>query len=160
MTDILTSLQASGPAAWVRESFSIWAMPTVMTAHTLGLALLVGSSWAFDLRVLGVGRSIPLAPLRTLFPLMWAGFWINAATGTLLFAADAVQRGTSPLFLTKMGFVALGVVTLVLIRRHVYGEGADPTRVSGTARAIAMVSIVAWTGAITAGRLLAYLVGF
>jgi hypothetical protein len=160
VTDILTSIEASGLAKWVRESLSIWSMPMIITAHTVGLALLVGSSWAFGLRVLGVARSIPLAALRTLFPVMWAGFWINAVTGALLFSADAVRRATSPLFLTKMAFVAVGMATLVLIRRHIYGKAADSNHVDGKARVLAIVSIVVWAAAITAGRLLAYLVDY
>ena len=160
MTEVLASLQESGFATWLRESESIWALPTVLTVHTIGLGVLVGSAFAFDLRVLGMARSIPLAPLVTLFRVMWIGFWVNAATGVALFVADASRKGTSPTFLTKMTFVATGVVTLVLIRRHVYGKDADPIRVSSTARLIALVSIVAWSAAISAGRLLAYIVEF
>ena len=160
MTEVLASLQASGFATWLRESESIWALPTVLTVHTIGLGILVGSAFAFDLRVLGMARSIPLVPLRTLFRVMWFGFWINAITGVALFVADASRKATSPTFLTKMTFVAIGVVTLVLIRRHVYGPGADPDRPSSTARLIALVSILAWSAAISAGRLLAYVVEF
>ena len=160
MTEVLASLQESGFATWLRESESIWALPTVLTFHTIGLGILVGSAFAFDLRVLGIARSIPLVPLRTLFRVMWFGFWINAVTGVALFVADASRKATSPTFLTKMTFVAIGVVTLVLIRRHVYGPAADLDRPSSTARLIALVSILAWSAAISAGRLLAYVVEF
>ena len=158
MTDLLVSLQESGLSTWLRESDSLWALPTILTLHTLGLGVLVGSSWAFDLRVLGIGRTIPLAPYRTLFKIMWFGFWINFVTGMLLFAADAARKAGSTLFLLKMLFVIIGVVMLVLIRKHVYTtDGAPAEPVSGTAKALAVVSIAAWTAAIGAGRLLAYL---
>ena len=160
MTEVLASLQASGFATWLRESESIWALPTVLTVHTIGLGVLVGSAFAFDLRVLGMARSIPLPPLATLFRVMWVGFWVNAATGVALFAADASRKGTSPTFLTKMTFVAIGVVTLVLLKRHVFDRNATPGSVSSTARLLALVSIVAWSAAISAGRLLAYIVEF
>ena len=160
MTEVLASLQASGFSTWLRESESIWALPTVLTVHTIGLGVLVGAAFAFDLRVLGMARSIPLAPLTTLFRIMWAGFWINLVTGVALFAADASRKATSPTFLTKMTFVAIGVVTLVLIKRHVYVKGADPDGISSTAKLFALVSIVSWTAAISAGRLLAYVVEF
>lgn len=158
--DMLVWLESSGMAVWLRESETIWALPMVLTVHTLGLAVLVGSSWALDLRLLGVASRIPLAPLRTLFRPMWIGFWVNAVTGALLFASDAAGKGASLMFLAKMVFVAAGVVTLVRIERDVYGPGADPEKVSDTARILALVSIVAWAAAITSGRLLAYVVEF
>jgi hypothetical protein len=160
MTEVLASLQQSGLSVWLRESESIWALPTILTVHTLGLGVLVGSAFAFDLRVLGMGRSIPLVPFATLFRIMWFGFWINTVTGVMLFMSDAVRKSTSPTFLTKMACVALGVGTLVLLKRHVYGKEAKPDGVSRTAQWLALASIVVWCAAIGAGRLLAYVVEF
>lgn len=74
----------------------------------------------------------------------------------MLFAADAEAKSTQGLFLVKLLFVATGVVTIVLIRRHVYGANADSVVVSGTAKGLAILSLVVWVAAITAGRLLAY----
>ncbi|MBM3820063.1 MAG: hypothetical protein FJW14_13735 [Acidimicrobiia bacterium] len=120
----------------------------------------MGAAFAFDLRVLGMGRSIPLAPLATLFRIAWFGFWINTVTGVLLFMSDAVRKSTSPTFLTKMAFVALGVATLVLLKRHVYARDAGQDGASSTAKMLALGSIVMWCAAIGAGRLLAYVVEF
>jgi hypothetical protein len=157
MMDLLAWLENTTVATWIREGQStIWAYPTVLTLHTFGLMVLVGASVTLDLRLLGVATSIPLAPMRTLFRLMWAGFWINTVTGLLLFAANATTRATSPLFLTKLLLVALGVVTMVLIERSVYGTGAPTTTAGRSGRLLAAASIVIWTAAITAGRLLAY----
>ena len=161
--EILTSLQSTALSAWIRESASILAFPGILTLHTFGLGLLVGASAVFDLRLLGVGGRVPLAPMRTLFTIMWVGFALNAVTGTALFVADAERRGTSLLFLLKLALVAAGVATIVLIRREVYGgtrrqpEDADHAAVSATARILAVVSLVVWASAITAGRLLAYI---
>ena len=141
---MLESLEGSALSVWLRESTSVWAYPTVLTLHTFGMGLLAGASMAFDLRLLGIARRIPLNALRLLFPLMWSGFWVNAVTGSMLFAANATTRGTSVLFLMKMSFVALGVVTIVLLKRN-------PTKL------LAVASLVLWLAAITAGRLLAYL---
>ena len=141
---MLESLEGSAFSVWLRESTSVWAYPTVLTLHTFGMGVLAGASMAFDLRLLGIARRIPLNVLRLLFPLMWSGFWVNAVTGSMLFAANATTRGTSVLFLMKMSFVALGVVTVVLLKRN-------PTKL------LAVASLVLWLAAITAGRLLAYL---
>jgi hypothetical protein len=155
-TLMLTSLENSALSQWLLGSNSIWAYPTVLTLHTFGMMVLVGAALMLDLRLLGFGRGIPLGSMRTLFRLMWIAFWLNAVTGSMLFAADATKRGTSVIFLVKLLLVALGVVTIVLIRRNVYGANAEPVTVSGTAKLLAIASILVWTAAITTGRLLAY----
>lgn len=157
MMDLLAALEASAFSTWLRESSTIWAYPAVLTLHTLGLALLVGANWALDLRLLGAADSIPLGALVRSFPIMWVGFWINAISGVLLFAADATTKGTTLLFMSKLVLVAAGVVVIVLTRREVYGDGLEPPAVTGTARVLAVLSIVIWVAAIAAGRFMAYI---
>lgn len=152
---VLDWLETTGLSIWVREGESIWAFPTVLTLHTFGLALLVGANAIIDLRLLGIGRRIALAPLRSLFGIMWAGFWLNAVTGSLLFAADATTRGTSTFFFAKLVFVAIGVATMISIKRSVFD--APPDAKAGSPKLLALVSLAAWTAAITTGRLLAYI---
>jgi hypothetical protein len=154
--NILSSLEASSFSMWLLGSNSIWAYPTVLTLHTFGMMVLVGASAMLDLRLLGFGRGIPLDSIKPLFRVMWAAFVLNAVTGSMLFAADATKRGTSVIFLVKLLLVAAGVVTIVLIKREVYGKNPSPVTVSGTARLLAIASLLVWSAAITAGRLLAY----
>jgi hypothetical protein len=47
---------------------------------------------------------------------------------------------------------------LLPLRAHLSRSDAEQHEVSGRTRLLAIVSILAWAGAITAGRLLAYLV--
>ena len=158
MMPLLASLEGSGFSTWLLGSDSIWAFPTVLTLHTLGMMVLAGASAALDLRLLGIGGRIPLGSLRPLFPLMWGGFWLNLVTGSMLFIADATTKGTMPMFFVKLAFVAAGTATVVLIRREVYGADPEPSSVSGAGRLLAVASLGAWMSAITAGRLLAYVV--
>ena len=155
--DWLTTLESTRAAAWLRESGSIWAYPTVLTLHPTGMAALVGANWALDLRILGVGGGVPLGALRTLFTAMWIGFWLNAVTGVMLFAADATTKGTTTVFVVKMALVALATIAAVLMKRSVYGATLEPVVVPAAARVLAVASIGLWIGAITAGRLMAYL---
>jgi hypothetical protein len=155
MIDFFTWLEGSAFSTWVREAPTIWAFSTILTLHTFGMGVLVGASALLDLRLLGIGRTMPLGPLQSLYRIMWSGFWLNLVTGSMLFAADATSRGTQWLFFVKMLFVATGVATMVLIRRQVYGTQTEPV-VNGSTRMLAAVSLVAWVVAITAGRLLAY----
>jgi hypothetical protein len=61
-----------------------------------------------DLRVLGVARGVPLTELKRFVPLMWIGFWLNAASGALLFLAFPTKALTNPVFYIKM-FLILGL---------------------------------------------------
>ena len=145
MTDFFLWLEVSALATWVREAPSIWAYATVLTLHTFGMGVLVGASAVLSLRLLGVGGAMPLAPMRLLFRVVWVGFWINLATGTLLFMADATTRGTQLLFIVKLMFVAVGVASVVQIERRLYSANTEPVAVSGTVRGLAFLSLVLFT---------------
>jgi hypothetical protein len=153
---VLAWLEASSLSTWVREGETIWAFPTILTLHTFGMGLLVGCSLVISLRLLGIGRRLSIAPLRSLFTVMWGGFWLNLITGSLLFAADATRRGTDPLFMTKLVFVAIGVSTVVLIRRNVFDAPDPSAAAAASGKMLGIVALTAWTAAVTAGRLLAY----
>ena len=155
---ILVWLESNPLAVWVHESPSVWAQPTVLTLHTMGMAVLVGASWVLDLRLLGISRNIPLSAFRWVFRAVAIGLIVNVVTGALLFAQRATTWGTSIPFLIKMGLVIASVATLLPIRSHVLRSDAEQREVSGSTRLLAIASILAWSGAITAGRLLAYLV--
>ena len=116
MTELLASIEASPFSTWLRESPSVWAYPTVLTLHTLGLGVLVGANWMVDLRVLGFARAIPLGVLARAFPIMWAGFWLNAATGALLFVADPT-KATTTIFMWKLAIIAAAVMMLMMLKR-------------------------------------------
>ena len=154
---LLLWVENSSLGSWVRESSSLWAYPTILFAHTVGLGFLVGMNTAVDLRMLGFARRIPLAPMERFFPVMWFGFWVNAISGTLLLIADASTKLINPVFYIKMAFVTLAVVNMVLIRRRVFREPELPTLPLPTsAKVLAATSLFFWAGAITAGRLMAY----
>jgi hypothetical protein len=156
MMQVLASLEGSGFGTWLRESGSIWAYPAVLTLHTLGLGVLVGASSVLDLRLLGFAPRIPLEPLRRLFPIMWAGFWLNAITGVALFVADATTKGTTIVFMAKLGIIALAVVLIYRIKGGVYGRDATAPQTTLTVRAMAAASLVLWAAAIATGRYMAY----
>jgi hypothetical protein len=153
----LASIENTALATWVRESGSLLAYPAILFLHTVGLGFLVGLNAAIDLRILGAARRLPLAPMESFYRIMWAGFWVNATSGTLLLMADATTKLMNRVFYIKMTFVFLAVLNMVLIRRRVFRDPAiDTARVAGFGRALAVTSLLFWAGAITAGRLMAY----
>jgi hypothetical protein len=156
MMELLATLENSGFGTWLRESPSIWAYPAVLTLHTLGLGVLVGGNAVLDLRLLGWSKAIPLAPLEKLFPVMWIGFWVNAISGVALFVGDATTKGTTWVFMTKLGIIVLGVLLLLALRRTVYGHGDAAAVETPTSRGLAAASLMLWFLAIVTGRYMAY----
>src|SRR4030095_8615344 len=118
--EFLSLIDNSAFSVWVRESSSIFAYAGILFLHTVGLAIVVGISAMIDLRLLGVASDLPIAPLERFFPIMGAGFWINAVSGSILLAQDATTKFTNPIFGIKMVLIALAVADMVLLRRGVF----------------------------------------
>jgi hypothetical protein len=137
---------------WLVESPSLLAFPTVLILHAIGMGFAAGISAAFDLRVLGVAPQVPFTAMRRLFTVLWAGFWLNAASGVLLLVAYPTKALTNPVFYLKLLFVAAGMVLVVRMSRDALRQDAA----SASLRRLAVVSLFCWAGAVTAGRLLAY----
>jgi hypothetical protein len=154
--ELLTWLEHSGLAMTVKQSAVLYELPLVL--HAIGMAILVGLSTAVYLRILGVASSVPLAPLERFFPIMYAGFWINATSGVLLFSLYPIKAVTNPGFFIKMGGVVLAVVCLRRIKRQVIGNPAvlDTRPVPTPDKVLAGTALFVWLATITAGRLMAY----
>jgi hypothetical protein len=157
MWDLLVSMENTGLSAWIRESTSLFAFPGILLLHTIGMALVVGIHAGIDLRILGIAPGIPLAPMEKFFPVLWLGFWINAATGTLLLMADASTKLANPDFYVKMVFIALALINLRIQRKRIFRDPhVDKRPLSTNDKVLALTSLIFWFGAVTAGRLLAY----
>jgi len=153
----LETLENLGLSTWVRESPSKLAYPTVLWLHVMGMGVVAGISAIISLRLLGVSPKTPIRPLERLYPLMWVGFWINAATGTALLLASASKRLVDPTFYVKMVFIFAGVAVLQLTRNKVFRRLGPDGMPPDSAKALAWASLFCWLGAVTAGRLLAYI---
>jgi hypothetical protein len=153
----LQTIEDTGFSTWLRESESPFAFYFILLFHTFGLALLVGANVVVDLRLLGIARGIPLAPLQRLFRIMWIGFAMNAVTGVLLVVAYPTKSLTNWDFYLKLAVIGLAVWVMQRLKSEVF-EGASLSEADMMARgaALAKWSLFFWFGAITAGRLLAY----
>ncbi len=150
-------LESTALAEWVATS--IWGYPISITAHSVGLALVVGVAFVMNLRFLGVASAIPVAAMEKFIPWAWIGFAINAISGGLLFTYQGTWYVTNVPFLIKILFVAIGVVTLVLFQRgyKTHKDALASGQIPGSFKAIAIVSLVAWSIAMITGRFIAYL---
>ena len=158
MWEFLESIENSGFATFVRETPSVLGYSTVLALHTFGMAFLVGLSGVIAARVLGIAPNLPLGPLEKFFPLIVAGFWLNAATGVILTSLAARSFLTNTDFFIKLIAIACAVVCLRRLKRYAFGDrthpGVEPAPERGRAWATAM--LVFWGIAILAGRLTAY----
>lgn len=156
---MLPWLEATALATWVRESPSLWAYPTVLTLHTAGLGIVVGAAVVVDLRLIGYAKRVRVATLAPLFTVMAWAFTLNAVTGVLLFIADATTKAKQPVFYLKLTLIFIALwctfATRRIIRENSEDTPVDTVPAHGARLAIA--SLLLWTGAIAAGRLMAYL---
>jgi hypothetical protein len=161
-------MEAEAPAllVWLENSALGVAMrtspvlyPVVETLHIMGFCVLVGSIIAFDLRVLGVARGLPIELMaRYLLPLALCGFALAVPMGFSLFATEATHIAGNPSFLTKMTLLVLAGVNALMFHLVPWRRVAtwDGGMAPFTAKFGAAVSIGLWIGVLWGGRLIAY----
>ena len=149
-------LQQSAFTDWFLGSPSIWAYPTVLTLHTVGMAILVGASFVINLRVLQVSGLIPLHRLQPLYRFVWIGFAINLVSGVLLFITEAADRVVDPVFGIKMASIAVALALGLVVKRRAIDRMDAPRAATVQTRSLAAAALCMWTVAIVAGRLMAY----
>ncbi len=123
----------------------------------MGMGVVAGISSVIDLRLRGISPKIPVQPLERLYPLVWFGFWVNAVTGTVLLLASTSKRLVDPTFYIKMVFIFAGVAVLQRTRSKVFRKLGPDGELPESARPLAWAGLICWLGAVTAGRLLAYI---
>lgn len=153
-----TWLQETPFAHWVASDPSLLAYPTILTLHTVGMAIVVGTCVVMDLRLLGIATDVPLTALKGAPRLVWTGFIINAATGIALFTTDAEHKATQTVFFVKLSLIFLALAVYARMRTLVFNDPrAGVLPLPREVKALAILSLILWTGATVAGRLMAYL---
>lgn len=142
---------------WVKDAPTIWAFPTILVLHTIGMGIVAGGATMLSLITLGFWPAVPRKPFARVFPYMWGAFWLNAITGTMMLIADATTKLTMLDFYLKMALVFTGIFLMSRMRREIFEDPQlDDAPVSGKAKMLAWASMACWFGAIMAGRLMAY----
>jgi hypothetical protein len=138
-----------------------WVWPACETLHFIGLALLIGNVGLLDLRVLGVEKRLPVAPLNRFVRWGVLGFLINLVTGIMFFAGNPFQYIHNIAFGYKVAFIALAGVNVIAfyasgVSRKVeaLGPGDDAPAL---AKCIAGASLFLWVAVMYMGRMLPYI---
>ena len=129
----------------------------MLSAHAIGMSIVVGVVLMIDLRVLGFAERIPISAFERLFSVAWVGVAINVVSGVMLFSADAQRFATNYMFQIKIALIFVGAISVWVLLREIMGGPRGEAVITPRAKVVAAISIVLWLGAITAGRLTAYL---
>ncbi len=154
----LVTLQESALGEAMRQSLLLY--PLIEIVHLIGIALLVGSIVSLDLRLMGLRLKLPASlTAQHLLPVTVTGFLMAVASGSLLFATEAASLFYNPAFRLKLILIALGGINAGLFHLGPWRRvaGWDHARPPFAARIGGAVSIVLWLGALSCGRLIAYL---
>jgi hypothetical protein len=162
MEAISTWMASLGLAYYVNKWEWVWPLCEIL--HFVGMSLLIGTIGAMDLRILGLGKSIPIAALERFVPLGLAAFAINAITGFIFVAGNVSGPPLDYLsnlsFQLKMIFIAAAGMNALAFYVFGVARGAAATTPGGNARPLAKVvaalSIFIWLGVICFGRLIMY----
>ena len=147
---MLVWIENTSLALWVGTS--LWAYPVLLSAHITGLAVIVGIIAIRDFHLLGFINGVTEANFLELKKLAYCGFLINGISGIMLFASQASYLSTNLPFLVKLFFIGSGM----LLASKIYKKIEKNTGRTST-KILAILSLFSWFGAITAGRLIAYI---
>jgi hypothetical protein len=123
--------------------------------------MLFGSILLLDLRLLGWRRAVPLGSIASLsVPIAAAGFVVAALSGVCLLATHASDYDGNPFLLIKFPAIAIGLVNVVAMSRsrawRARSDVACMPRDRAVLRLLAGVSLLSWSTALVAGRMIGY----
>lgn len=150
---IVTPLQAFekwAPIVWLKTN--PFAYPALEVMHIAGIALVFGTLWIVDLRLLGRMREFDANALAKSV-LRWTivGFMLAAVTGLTMFVSRVGDLISNPAFIVKMCLLfAAGMNAAILHARGPLNDANTLTRLQAAS------SILIWLAVITCGRWIAY----
>jgi uncharacterized membrane protein SirB2 len=137
----------------------LWLTPLLQTIHITMIGIVFVSMLVVALRVLGKLRADePLVEVWNRFaPWFWGALGVMAGTGLVLAVGEPVRQVTALSFWLKMSLLAVGIVSALYFGRTVAtAAGAVDGAASGSARFVAVATILLWATIIFLGRSIAY----
>ena len=153
-------LSTTSPSVFIQNHNS-WMIPAVQSIHIVGIAIVIGSVFMIDLRVLGwAGMDQTLRQTTNRFgPWLAGALLLMLATGILMVIAEPVRELVTVSFWLKMFLVAVGTAIAAIfqatLRKHnkQWEEGLARSR---TVKGLAILTFLVWVCIIILGRLIAY----
>lgn len=155
---VLNTLYYTPMGEFMRSS--TWAWPVFESLHFTGMSLLAGTIVMFDLRLLGFARAVPVHAMHRLIPFGIFGFLLNMATGICFICATPDQYLFNAAFRWKIIFITIAGLNVLFfytrIFRRLESFTAEHHAPPFAARLVGGVSLTAWVGVMSAGRLLTF----
>ena len=130
-----------------------WAYPMLEVLHILGIGLLLGNLLLLEIRLWGLGVSVPVRPLARLCLLLaLLGFTLAAASGLLMFATRAEELLANRAFTVKMLLLMLAGANAAWFHGR-----ASLDKLDHTARGLMLASTLIWVLVVSSGRWIAYI---
>ena len=147
----LEALNHWAPIVWLKTN--PYAYPTLEIIHIVGIALIFGTLWVVDLRILGRMRMFDVNQLaKHILPWTLLGFALAASSGLTMFVSRVGDLIANPAFVLKIGLLfAAGANAAIL---HARGPIIDTSIVT---KSQALLSILIWLAVIACGRWIAYI---
>lgn len=151
-------LESNAYAQWILTSATGW--PLMLSIHAFGLAIILGVTFALNLRLLGWYRTLPFSSLYGLMGIAWIGIALNIFSGLSVFLTRPASYLQSNPFIFKILCIVIGIVILVYTRRMLRNDAAawdTAGAAPAVAKQLAWASLAFWILAVIAGRLIAYI---
>lgn len=158
LTDLTNAIQDLPVAVVIGEGPLFGVFEAV---HMVGVAVLFGSLFMVDLRLLGLAarRYGVRSMIRELTPWTWTGFGIAALTGLLMAITNLTDYAANGAFRLKMLLLVLALANMLAFHAGawrtsaIWGEGGV---IPLAARIAGGLSLGVWIGVIGAGRWIAF----
>jgi hypothetical protein len=159
LAQLLHALNESAFSTTIRESD--WTFSMIETVHVLSIAVMAGTIFLVDLRLLGVlfRRHRVSRVTGQVTPVTWTGFALMATSGVLLFVAQPEKNAANPAFQLKVVLLILAALNLLAFHKLVFrnvGVWDDRATPPLSARFCGAASLTLWTAIIVLGRVIAY----
>jgi len=155
---IFVALEQSGLGAAVRQS--VWLFPVANVGHIVALLLFAGAIAIMDLRLLGgLAATAPARVLMRARSAAIAAFVLMAATGFLLFTAEASHLALNRVFQIKVALIAAGLVNLAVFEfgvKRAVASLSPGVAMPGHAKVASLLSLAIWVAVAACGRSIAY----
>jgi len=157
-TDVLPTDPNVGLSPTVEHEINqvLWFVPW-QTVHFFGFALIFGTALAVSLRVLGFWKSVSFSAVHRILPLGVFGVVTNVFSGMLILQADSSRYLNEITFVPKVTFIAIGAIAVLyfsLSERLWNVQAGEDAPMS--AKWVAALVLLSWTGVVIGGRLLPY----
>ena len=158
-TEILpTDAEGTSTAIEVLMKEMVWFLPWQIV-HYFGYCLIFGAVFAVVLRVLGFWKSVSFAAVHRLLLLGFLGVLMNVFSGMLMMLANSYRYVVGDYaFAPKIAFITIGAIAVLYfsLSNRVWNlkAGEDAPVV---AKLVAAFVLLAWTGVLVGGRMLAFL---